>query len=94
MKPSELKKSISVESYDKKTAENYRNLLGCRKAHNFPNYHRYQFHIFIAKIEDFNEDCIKSSRPYLLYYLRNKQSKSIAVGPGRVGPVHRLKRLS
>ena len=31
MEPSDLKISISVESYDEKTAENYR----CQKAHSF-----------------------------------------------------------
>ena len=34
----------------------------------------------ITQIEDFNEDCVKISRPYLLYFPRNKLSKSVTVG--------------
>ena len=60
MKLSEFKISISVESRDEKTAENYRN------AHSFPNYQRYRSETLKAQIEDLNEDCVKFSRPYLL----------------------------
>ena len=38
--------------------------------------------IQISQIEDLNEDCVKISRPYLLYFLRNKSSKSVTVGFG------------
>jgi len=42
-------------------------------------------------IEDLNEDCVKISRPYLLYYPKNKKTKSyVTDGPGRAGPVHRF----
>ena len=32
-----------------------------------------------------NEDCVKISRYYLLYFLRNKLSKSVTVEPGQSG---------
>ena len=41
---------------------------------------RYQ--ILIAQIEDFNEELVNISRPYLLYFPSNKQSKSVTVGSG------------
>ena len=67
MKPSELKKFISVESYDEKTAENYLNcyvvekrLVSKLSKISIPN--------LIALMEDLNEDCVKISHPYLLYF--------------------------
>ena len=36
-----------------------------------------------AQIEDFNEDCVKISLLYLLYFLRNKLSKNVTVGSSR-----------
>ena len=71
MKPSELKIPISVESYDEKTAGNYRNC-----------YVAVRSQILKAQIKDLNEDCVKISRPYHLYFPRNKPSKIIKVGPG------------
>ena len=38
-----------------------------------------------ARIEDFNEGCIKISRLYLVYFQRNKPSKSITAGSDRAG---------
>ena len=35
MKPSKFKKSLSVESYDEKTAKNYQNCYVAEKNHNF-----------------------------------------------------------
>ena len=43
----------------------------------------YRSQIFIAQIEDLNEDFDKISPPYLLYFLRNKPLKSVTVGSGR-----------
>ena len=40
----------------------------------------------IAQIGKLNEDCVKISGSYLLYFLRNKPSKSDTVGSGQVGP--------
>ena len=54
MKQSEFKISISVESYDEKTAET----ATLPKSVQFPNYGRYRFHILKAQIHDFNEDCV------------------------------------
>ena len=34
------------------------------------NYQRYLFQILIAQIEDLNENCVKISRFYLLYFHR------------------------
>ena len=70
MKPLDFNASISVESYDEKTAENYRN---CYVAYN------------LSQIpQDLNDDCVKISRLYLLYYPRNKPSNSVT-------PVHSFK---
>ena len=70
-------------------------LICCRNAHSFQTI-RYRSQILIAQFEDLNKDCVNSSRPYLLYFLRNKLSNSITVwsdrtGPDRDGPVHRFK---
>ena len=56
MKPSKLKIPISVESYDEKVAENYRN---CYVAENSI---ASKLSKIIAQIEDLNEDSIKISR--------------------------------
>ena len=55
MKLSEFKFSISVEGYNEKTAENYRNCYVVEKR-KCPNYQRYRSQILIAQIEDLNED--------------------------------------
>ena len=39
----------------------------------------------IAQIGKLNEDRLKISAPYLSYFLRNKPSKSVTVGPGQAG---------
>ena len=54
MRQSELKKIISVESYDEKTDE----IATLRKSTLFPNYQRYQIQVLIAQIEDWNVDCV------------------------------------
>ena len=64
----------------KKTAENYRKCYIPEKPIVFQ---RYRHQILIAQIEDLNEDCVKISGPYLLYFLRNKPSKSVTFGPSR-----------
>ena len=40
--------------------------------------------MLMAEIEVFNEDCIKISHAYLLYFSRNKPSKCVTVGSGRL----------
>ena len=81
MKPSEFKISISVESYDEKTAENYRN---CYVAEKHIAYKLSKISIPNLKrlIEDLTEDCVKIQLPYLLYFPSNKPSKSVTVVPG------------
>ena len=37
-----------------------------------------------AQIQELIEDYVKISRPYLLHFPRNKPSKSVTVGTGRV----------
>ena len=46
----------------------------------FQNYQRYRF-----QIEYLNKDCVKISRLNLLYFPRNKPSKSVTVGSGPAG---------
>ena len=67
MKASEFKISVPVESYDEKTAENYRNCYVAKKRIasklskiSIPN--------LITQIEDWNEDYLKISRSYLSYF--------------------------
>ena len=70
MKPSEFKISIPVESYDEKTNENYRNCYASEK-----RIRDIDSKFFIAQIEDFNKDCVKISRRYILY--TNREIKFI-----------------
>ena len=57
MNPWKLKISISVESYDEKTAENY---LNCYAAEEriVCKLQRYRSKIIIAQIKNLNEDCV------------------------------------
>ena len=93
METSEFKISISVKSYDEKNSENDRNIYDAEKR-------------LISKLlktlilnlnrkhGDLDEGCVKNSLLYLLYFPRNKPSKSVTVGPGRTRPVQRFKRFS
>ena len=86
MKPTKFKISISVESYDEKTTDNYRNCYIDEK-HIVSKLSKIS--ILVVQIEDLNEDGVKSSRLYILYFLRYKPSKGVTVGPVRsvrVGP--------
>ena len=83
MKPSEFKICISVESYDEKTAKNYRNCYVAESLQ-FSNYQRFPFQILISQIDDLNKDCVNSSGLYLIRFLKNKPSKSVTVGSVRV----------
>ena len=56
MKPSELKKSFSVESYDEKTAENYRNCYVAKKRI-VSKLSKVLILKFDSPNEDLNEDC-------------------------------------
>ena len=67
MKPSELKISISVESYDENTTENYRNCYIAEKRIVSKQYLGYRFQIL-----DLIGDYVKISRPYISYFLINK----------------------
>ena len=78
MEPSEFKISISVESYDGKTAENYRNCYVVEMLIVFK-----RFLILLAQIGELNKDCVKMSSPYLIYFMKNKPSNSVTVGSGR-----------
>ena len=53
------------------------------KGAQFSSNHRYRSQILITQIEGLNEDCIKISLAYLLYFPKNNPSNSVAVGPGR-----------
>ena len=79
VKPSEFKVLISVERYDEKTAENYRNCYVAEK--------RIVFKLLKISIPNFNSTnwtlewrLFKDSRPYFLYLPRNKPSKSVMSG--------------
>ena len=82
MKPSELKISISVKSYDEKSAENYRNCYVVEKS--IISKLSKVSQILIAQIEDLNEDGVQISRSYILYFVIYKPSKSDTVGSGRL----------
>ena len=56
----------------KKTAENCRNCY-CQKSHSFQTV-KYIGPKLIEQIEYLNKDCIKISRPYLLYFPKNKHN--------------------
>ena len=84
MQQSEFRISISVESYDEKTAENYRNFYVAEKPIVF-KISKISI-TTIPQIKDLDEDCVKMSGPYLIYFLRNKPSKSVTVGSGRGRP--------
>ena len=45
-----------------------------------PTYQRYRFQILIAQIHDLIKDFVKILCSYLLYFPRNKPSKSATVG--------------
>ena len=79
MKLSEFKISFSIESYDEKTAENYRNCYVVEKRI-VSKHQRYRFKILTSQIEELNENCVKISRPYILYFPTNKPSYSVTVG--------------
>ena len=55
MKLSEFKISFSIESYDEKTAENYRNYYVAEE-HIDCKHQRYRSQILIEQIVDLNED--------------------------------------
>ena len=84
MKQSEFKFFIQVESYDEKTAENYRNCYVTEK--------RIVSKLSKISIQNCNNTnwrlerklCHKIWRPYLLYFPRNKPSKNVMVWPGLV----------
>ena len=60
-------------------------LLRCREAHSILNYQRYRSQILIAEIKDLNGECVKFWCPYILYFYRNKPSKSVKVRSDRAG---------
>ena len=79
MKQSEFKIFISIKSYDDKTAENYRNyyIAENRIVSKLSN-------VKTQNYEDLNEDCVKISRPYILYFPRYKPSKNVTVRSGQL----------
>ena len=59
-------------------------IAALRKSAQFQNYQRCRSQILIAQIEDLNENCVIISRLfYLLYFPRNRPSKSVTIGPCR-----------
>ena len=82
MEPSDFKISISVESYEEKTAENYRNCYLPEKRRvskltkiSIPNINSTNWRLESRLCQNFTS--------YLLYFPINKTSKNITVGPGR-----------
>ena len=76
----------------KKTDENYRNCYVFDKCLvSKLSIKIYPSHILIVQILDFNYDDVNISHPYLLYFPRNKLSKSVTVWPGHAGLVHNFK---
>ena len=69
IKPLEFKISISAESYDKKSLK-INEIATLPKMHSFED----RSQILIAQIEDLNEDCVKISRLYFLFFQRYKPS--------------------
>ena len=57
---------VTVKSYDEKTAKNYRYCHVAEKRIIFKQ-SKISITNLIAQIEDLNEDCVKISRPDLLY---------------------------
>ena len=53
--------------------------LRCGKAHCFIKIYQILIQSLITQIEDLNEDCVKFSVPYLIYFLRNMPPKSVMV---------------
>ena len=83
MKPSEFKICISDKSYNEKTIDYYRNYYVVQNILTF----KIIAPKFNSTNDEFSQDCVKISRPYFLYFLRNKPSKSVTIGPGWVSPV-------
>ena len=81
MKPSEFKISIRVGSYDTKIAENVGNCYDTEK-HIVSKLSKLSIPNFNSTNGKFYKDCVKISRPYLLYFLRIKLSKSVKVELG------------
>ena len=75
MKPSELKVSVSIDSYNEKTAKNYRN-WNVDENRIVSKLSKLSF----LKIEDFNTNCVIIACPYLSYFPRNQPSKSVKFG--------------
>ena len=67
----------------KEQLNNFRNCYAAEKHIISKQSNIYLSEILVAQIEDVNEDCVKISRPYLLYLPRNKLSKSVTVEPDR-----------
>ena len=84
MKPSKFTISISVESYDEKTAKNYRN---CYVAGMLIVFKQPKKSIPIIYSTNWrpDEDCDKISSPYLSYFMRSKPTKSVMAVPDWVG---------
>ena len=85
MKPLEFKISISVENYNEKTAENYWNCYVTEKRIvpklskiSIPNFNN-------ILIEDLNEDCVKISPPYLLYFPKKNGPRALRFGWAALG---------
>ena len=93
MKPSKYKIFISVKSYDEKTAENNRNCYDAGKHIASKLLSKISIPDFDSTNSRLNENCIKSSSPYLLCFPRNKPSNSVTVAQGWFGPVFRFKCL-
>ena len=82
MKPSEFKISISVESYDEKTAENYRN---CFVAEKHIVSKLLKISIPNVQIEDLNVVCVNIPHFYTFQEICGQR----ALLSGRVESVHR-----
>ena len=78
-------KLLEFESYYENTVKNYRNCYVAKKSI-VSKLSKISIQNCMAPIEDLKEDSVKISRPYLLYFPKNKPSNGVTVGS-----VHRLK---
>ena len=66
MEPSKFKILISVENFDEKTVENYRNCYVAEKRMGSKLSKIYRYQILIRQIKDLNEGSVKILRLYFI----------------------------
>ena len=84
MKPSELKISLSVESYDEKPDENEQNCYVAEKRIVSKLSEKYWSQMQIGQTKNFNEDCVKILVPMNFCLMNFLRKKYVTVGSDRV----------